>query len=59
MVIHDPRTRDLLDVAAHFVADRDGKGLRQAKATVHAMPLGELVSLPPVRLMLYEAARGG
>ena len=50
-------TRDLLDAAAHYVAQRDRLGMRPAKAKVHDMPLADLVKLPPVRVMLYEAAR--
>ncbi len=52
-----PTTRDLLDAAAAYIADTERHGTRQAKARVHAMPLSELVSLPPVRVMLVEAAR--
>ncbi len=53
-----PSTRDLLDAAASYVAERDRLGMRPAKAKVHDMDLGEFVTLPPVRVMLYEAARG-
>lgn len=55
-MIQNPSTRDLLDAAAVYVAEKEGHGLRPAKARVHAMALTELVSLPPVRLMLVEAA---
>jgi hypothetical protein len=52
-----PTTRDLLNAAAEYVMDRDTLGRQPAKARVHAMPLAELVNLPPCRVMLYEAAR--
>ena len=50
-------TRDLLDAAARWVAEHKGMSPRAAKAYVHAMPLGELVNLPPVRRLLYAAAK--
>jgi hypothetical protein len=50
-------TRDLLDAAAAWVAEHERMGIRPAKARVHDMPLAELVALPPVRRLLYEAAR--
>ena len=50
-------TRDLLDAAAAWISEHKGMSPRQAKAHVHAMPLAELVGLPPVRRLLYEAAR--
>ena len=52
-----PTTRDLLNAAAEYVMDRDTLGRQPAKAKVHAMALDELVSLPPVRVLLYEAAK--
>jgi len=52
-----PTTRDLLNAAAEYVMDRDTLGRQPAKAKVHAMTLDELVSLPPVRVLLYEAAK--
>lgn len=52
-----PTTRDLLDAAASYVAEHERLAIRPAKAKVHDMPLAELVNLPPVRVMLYEAAR--
>lgn len=51
-----PTTRDLLDAAAAYVADAETLGVRPAKARVHDMELTELVALPPVRRLLYEAA---
>lgn len=52
-------TRDLLDAAARHVAARDGEGFRQAKAKVHAMALADLLSVPAVRRMLFEASSRG
>lgn len=52
-----PTTRDLLDAAAAYVAEKERIGIRPAKARVHDMGLAELVALPPVRVLLYDAAR--
>ena len=51
-----PTTRTMLEAAATHVAARDGRGYRPAKAAVHAMALVDLVAIPEVRRMLYEAA---
>jgi hypothetical protein len=52
----DRTTRELLDIAARHVAETERLGLRPAKARVHDMTLVELVQLPPVRALLFDAA---
>lgn len=54
--VPEATTRDLLEAAARHVAAVDSEGMRQAKAKVHAMALSDLLAVPAVRRMLYDAA---